>query len=189
MSTQRVRNLITKILKEDALSAKSTLKDYLATMESEGGTIGCMYDVDESVDALFLSSANMRKKFVECNPYVIQMDTTFSIEKGRYKLVAFCYRLDLSSNKTENAGFRLISNERDNNFNFVLSNFKLLNSREDYIFLVDKYFSSIDCIKTNFKEVVVLLCQFHLLKFMKNLIATALATVEIKGEMMTIFKS
>ena len=36
---------------------------------------------------------------------------------------------------------------------------------------------------------MVLLCQFHLLKFMKNLIATTLATVEIKGEMMAKFKS
>ena len=143
-------------------------------------------DADGSVDAMFLSSANMRKKFVESNPFVIQMDTTFSIEKGRYKLVAFCY-LDLSSDKTEIAGFGLISSENDTNFNFVLSHFKLLNNKDDYIFLVDKDFNSIDCVKTNFADVVVLLCQFHVLKFMKTLMATALATVEMKEEMMKKF--
>lgn len=37
----------------------------------KGGTIQCMFDDDDgSVDALFLLSANMRKKFLEYNPYV-----------------------------------------------------------------------------------------------------------------------
>lgn len=57
--------------KEDASLSKATLGDYLSKMESKGGTIQCMFDDDDgSVDALFLLSANMRKKFLEYNPYV-----------------------------------------------------------------------------------------------------------------------
>ena len=79
-------------------------------MENDGGTVRWTYDTDESIDSLFLCSAEMKKKFTECNPFVIQMDTTFNVEKGRYKLVAFCY-LDSHSNKSEIAAFALIAQE------------------------------------------------------------------------------
>ena len=59
----------------------------------------------------------MKKKFVEHNPFSIQMDTTFNIEEGKYKLVAFCY-LDVTSDRTEVAAFALVSAEGEANLNF-----------------------------------------------------------------------
>ena len=50
----------------------------------------------------------------------VQMDTTCNVEKGRDKLVAFCY---LNSNKIEIAALALIANEGESNFSFVLSEF------------------------------------------------------------------
>ena len=68
----------------------------------------------------------MKRKFIEHNPLSIQMDTTFNIEKGKYRLVAFCY-LDVPSNKTEVAAFALVANEGEGNFNFILSELRALN--------------------------------------------------------------
>ena len=130
----------------------------------------------------------MKKKFVEHNPFSIQMDTTLIIAEGKYKLVAFCY-LDLTSHKTEVAAFALMSAEGEGNFNFVLIELKRLNERNDYIFLVDKYFTGIETIKRIFPVATVLLSVFHVLKFMKTLISTALTTVEIKKDIFIKFRS
>ena len=164
---------------------RKSLQEFLSSMDEEGWT----FDTDDSVDSLFLSSVAMQKKFVDCNPFVIQMDTTFNVEKGRYKLVAFCY-LDSHSNKTEISAIALIANESDCHFTFILSEFKKLNNnRNDYIFLVDKDFHNIDCLLKIFELSTVLLCVFHVLKFMKDLVATAVATVEMMGDIFEKFKS
>ena len=74
------------------------------------------------------------------------MDTTFNIEEGKYKLVAFCY-MDVTCDQTEVAAFALVASQGEGNFNFVLSELKLLNVRDDYIFLVDKDFTAIETVK------------------------------------------
>lgn len=177
MSTQRVKNLIGKL--EKSTTIDKDLEDCLESIDSNGGTVKYTYDASGCVDALFISSGKMKQKFKEHNPLSIQMDTTFNIEEGKYKLVAFCY-LDMQSNKTEIAAFALIANESESNFYFILQELKSLNDREDYIFLVDKDFTGINTIKRTFSEVVVLLCAFHVLKFMRRLIATALTDADTK---------
>ena len=114
ISTQRLRNLIKKMLVTD--SNNETIEEFLTNMESDGGTVQWTSDSDESVNAIFLCSAKMKKEFIASSPNVIQMDTTFNIEKGRYKLVAFCY-LNSRSNKTEIAAVALIANEGESNTN------------------------------------------------------------------------
>ena len=92
---------------------------------------------------------------VSCSNNVIQKDTTFNVEKGDDKLVAFCY-LNSTSNKTEISPLALIVNEGEGNFNFLLSKFK--KETDNYIFLVDKYFNSNDCLKKIFCNVTVKWC-------------------------------
>ena len=72
----------------------------------------------------------MKKKIVEHNPFSIQMDTTFNIDQGKYKLVAFCY-LDMPSNKTEIAAIALVASEGEGNFNFILNELRMLNERDE----------------------------------------------------------
>ena len=125
-------------MKESNTENIASLEDLFSSIESNGGTIKYTYDCDGSVDSLFVYTTDMKRKFINSNPFSIQMDTTFNIDKGRYKLVALCY-LDVHSNKSEIAAFALIAQESDPNFTFVLSEFKKLNNtRNDYIFLVDK---------------------------------------------------
>ena len=185
-STQKIKNLITKLVTTDDTGGKN-LEDFLSSMDEEGGTVKFTYDTDGCVDSLFLSSAKMKKKFALINPFSIQVDTTFNIEEGRYKLVAFCY-LDVPCNKTEVAALAIIANEGEANFNFIFIELKALNNRNDYIFLVDKDFNSINCIERIFTEATILLCRFHVFKFLKTLVATAVTTVEIKNEIFAKFK-
>lgn len=187
MSTQRVKNLITKLITESSTHADA-LQECLDSIDSTGGTVKYTYDAEGCVDSLFISSAEMKKKFVEHNPFSIQMDTTFNIEEGKYKLVAFCY-LDLTCDRTEVAAFALVSAEGEGNFNFVLTELKGLNQRDDYIFLVDKDFTGIEAVKRTFPGATVLLCVFHVFKFMKTLISTAVTTVEIKKDIFLKFRS
>ena len=72
----------------------------------------------------------------------------------------------------EIAAVALIDNEGESNFTFVLSEFKKLNQRDDYIFLVNKDFNSIECLKTFFRNVTILLCSFYVLEFMRVLVST-----------------
>ena len=117
------------------------------------------------------------------------MDTTFNIEEGKYKLVAFCY-LDLTSDRTEVAAFALVAAEGESNFNFVLTELKSLNERNDYIFLVDKdFYTGIETVRSIFPGVVVLLCTFHVFKFMRSLITTALVKQEIEKDIFAKFRA
>lgn len=55
------------------------------------------------------------------------------------------------------------------------------------MFIVDKDFTQLASIRKNFPDAIILPCQFHALKFMKILIASA--TVEKKNELKKLFKN
>ena len=183
-----MKNLIAKLITNESIPHPDALQQCLESLDSDGGTVKFMYDGDGCVDSLFISSAKMKRKFVQHNPFSIQMDTTFNIEEGKYKLVAFCY-LDLTSDRTEVAAFALVAAEGESNFNFVLSELKSLNERNDYIFLVDKDFNGIETVRRIFPGVAVLLCTFHVFKFMKSLITTALTKQEVKKDIYEKFRA
>ena len=81
ITTQRLRNLISKFLREENSQNSSSLEEFLASVETIGGTVKWTYDCDNAVDAFFLCTAEMKKKFTESNPFSILMDTTFNIRK------------------------------------------------------------------------------------------------------------
>ena len=136
---------------------------------------------------MYISSKNMRKTFLSSELPVIQMGTTFEVEKGRNKLAAFCY-LNPTTNKTEIAALSMMSDETQENYDFVLSKFKTLCRREDIMFLVDKDFTNIESIKKAFSEVTILLCVFYVLKYMRTLISTAVTRVEKQEAIFRKFK-
>ena len=129
----------------------------------------------------------MKASLLKSDPPVIQMDTTFNIEKAQYKLTAFCY-LNPLTDKTEVAALALVSTESEENFDFVLSCFRSLNPVDEIVFLVDKDFTCIDSIKRTFPRATVLLCIFHVLKFVRSLFATAVVVVDKKKTMLQRFK-
>ena len=86
MSTQRIKNLISKLITDS--SSDKTLEEYLESMEAAGGTVKFTYDTDGCVDSLFISSAEMKKKFADLNPFSIQVDTTSSRKENINLLIS-----------------------------------------------------------------------------------------------------
>ena len=106
-------------------------------------------------------------RFFHPNPRLFKWTQHFEVEKGRYKLAAFCY-LNLTTNEPEIAALSMMSDETRENYDFVLSKFKTMCRRKDTIFHVDKDFTNIESIKKAFSEVTILLCVFHVLKYLRS---------------------
>ena len=97
----------------------------------------------------------------------------FEVKKKRRKRDDTSWRhsaLNPTTNKTEIAALAFMSDESQDNCNFVL--FKDLFKKDEIIFLVDKDSTNIDCIKKWFSKAIVLLCILHVLKFLRTLIST-----------------
>ena len=153
---------------------------FLQKIDEDGGQIELETDQSGEIKSLFISSKIMRDAFSSTNPPLIQVDTSFNVDKARYKIAAFCY-LNLTTNKTEIAAIAYIADETASSLDFVFGNFSdLCNNSKDKMFIVDKDFTQIGSIKKHFPMSIILLCQFHTLKYMRTLMATALATVEQK---------
>ena len=129
-----MKNLLSKFVTDQ--NTGKLLEEFLSTMGDDRGTVKFTYDDEGAVDSLFLVSTKTKKKFVDLDLLSIQLDTTFNIEEGRYKLVAFCYH-DVQCNKTEVAALAIISAEEDKNFTFIFTEFKNLNDKDVVSVLID----------------------------------------------------
>ena len=189
VTIQKIKNLVAKIkpLISDEDSQKKFL-DFLVGIEEEGGVIEWNLDPDQTVKALFITSSKMKSAFRNNNPPVVQLDTSFNMEKAQYKVAAFAY-LDPNSMKTELAAFSFLSEESALCFEFILTSFSKICVCQDLIFLIDKDFTEISSLKKIFPISTVLLCIFHALKYMRTLISTALARQEKKTEIFGQFKT
>ena len=130
----------------------------------------------------------MKSALTSSDPTVIQLDTTFGIDKAHYKLISFCY-MNPATNKTEIAALTVISGETEEHFNFVLKCFREVFDKNDPIFLVDKDFTCISSLLEIFPNATILLCIFHVIKFVRTLISTALVIVDKKKVILQKFKA
>ena len=93
LTTQQLKNLISKFLKTNNFDDDHNLEQFLQNIDEHGGDIDWIDDSDGSIKVMYISSKNMRNAFLSSEPLVVQMDTTFEVEKGQYKLATFCYLL------------------------------------------------------------------------------------------------
>ena len=185
-TTQKLRNLMSK-LKPPGASDDTTLETFLLQIDDEGGKIEYDTCANGDIKTLFVASKTMIDSFSSSDPPLIQVDLSFDVDKARYKIAAFCY-LNPTTNKTEIAAIAYTADETAESLDFIFQNFSVLCANPDKIFIVDKDFTQLDSIKRHFPGCTVLLCQFHTLKYMRTLLATALATVEKKTELFAQFK-
>ena len=134
-----------------------------------------------------LSSLKMKNAFRSSDPPLIQVDTTFEIEAARYKVMAAVY-LNPTTNKSELTFLALMCDETNETVEFALKAFKKICLRFTLIFMVDKDFGQILVLNSVFPGSRILLCNFHAIKFMRTLIASAPIVVETKTEILTQFK-
>ena len=188
VSVIKLKNLIQRIMPaEGPEETKKAFGAFLENIERDGGVVEWIDDVDKRMKAMFITSSKMKAAFRACNPPLIQTDTSFEIEKARYKLAAFCY-LDTNMDKTGIAAFALMSEESKECFEFVFEQLSKLCCRQDLMFIIDKDFTEMSSIKKVFPTSIILLCVFHCLKFMRTLFSTIPGVVELKEEVMDQFK-
>ena len=126
----------------------------------------------------FISTKEMLSLFQETRPPLIQVDATYHMDRNNYKLVGFCY-LDCNTNSTVTAAVGLVDIENYSNFDFLFSELKkLAGDHEGFTLMVDKDFKQIACLEKVFPSSRICLCTFHVIKYMKEVIATACIPVE-----------
>jgi len=161
----------------------------LEKVEEESGTVNPVLDKDGNVSVLFMSTKTMREAFREFACETAQIDTNFDIDSSKCKLCAFCY-LHPTTNKSEFCALTFLSDETAKTFEAAFLLFKTVCCVPPAVIFVDnKDFNEINVLKKVFPSAAILLCNFHVIKYVKNLIATALVKVEVKDEIMTYFKS
>ena len=169
------------------MSNKETFETFLRELDEEGGKIEYVADEKGDIKTFFVASKTMIESFVASDPPLIQVDLPFDVDKARYKIAALCY-LNPTTNATEIAAIAYTDDETAVRLDFVFRNFTDICTNTDKIFIVDKDFTQMESIKKHFPDCTVLLCQFHTLKFMRTLFATALVKVEKKTELYSKFK-
>ena len=99
ISIQKLKNALAKTKGED-LDDGVDFGDFLEDLETNGGDVDWREDPDGSIGCMTFSSNKMKNAFRSSNPPLVQLDTTFSVEKARYKVMAVVYlTLPLTSRK------------------------------------------------------------------------------------------
>ena len=126
VSVSKIKNLLIKLAPSQCAD-RVMFEQFLQNIWEIGGRIDWQSDPDGSIKAFFIVSTTMKSALLASNPTVIQLGTSFGIDKAQYKLTAFCY-LNPLINKTEIVA--LLETESEENFNFILGtiNFSLLGS-------------------------------------------------------------
>ena len=152
---------------QEALSA-------LKSVEDQGGVCDCKFDKDK-ISSIFVSTSSMISNLKAHRPDLVLLDTTFGTNVDKYKLAMFVYPCR-RTNRTRVAAFAFLSDERDANVGFMLQQFHSL--YQPKYFFVDKDFHQLRMLKRIFLESTVFLCIFHVLKYMRSVIATLNAPVD-----------
>ena len=169
ITIQKLKNMMSKI---PGLDSKLDAPKFFENLELEGGNIEWELDPDGTVKCISLCSSKMKNAYKTSDPPLVQVDTTFNIESAQYKVMAVVY-LNPTTDKSELAHISILSDESKPNIEFAIRSFKKICNREDLVFIVDKDFNQINVIKNEFSKAIVLLCNFHTLKWMKSIFATA----------------
>ena len=182
ITPKKVRNLVAVDDEDEEIA------DLVTEIREGGGTCNWEKSDDGGVTAMYVSSKYMKKQFVKVNPPLIQIDTTFHVEQNNYKLCGFCY-LDPHTDKSNLAGLGLMEAETCENFEYTFREIQrdMGGGREDIIFIIDKDFKEEDTLRKVFPFCVILYCRFHVIKYMKSIVATALIPVHEKHPIIARF--
>ena len=121
---------------------------------------------------LTVTTAEMKKAFMGSDPSILNCDTTFNFESSGYKLSSFLY-LNHVTGKGEVGQLAFMSDEGAEAVEFAFSTFRRICGKDPPVLMVDKDFNEINIMKKVFPTSRIILCWFHVLKWWKNLLATA----------------
>ena len=173
ISSSHVRYTMKKVKGPD--HDDEELDIFLLKIEEEGGKIEILEDINKKLRGLTIQTIKMAKAYSGAKPTVVLFDTTFGFNQEGYKMSAFSYTNPVS-NKGEIAMLIFLADEGAEALEFAFQSFKKATVQDPSCFMVDKDFNGLLTIAKIFPNSTPLLCQFHVLKYLKTLVSTARAS-------------
>ena len=176
--------------------SQEELASFLKKVENDGGKIEILRNEEnQSVRVLTVQSKEMRRAYLGANPTVVLFDTTYGFCEEGYKMSGFCYSNDLTSHG-ELGQLVFLADEGVESLEFAFQSFQKSIITCPKFFMIDKDFNEIRTIEKVFKSSTILLCQFHVLKYLKTIINTSRAAsgsdvivdIERKLNLMTLVR-
>ena len=164
-----LHNLLQKItqLSRGGLSEDEILINTLKDFSSVAGNYCTVHQDSNSVAKTISITSNHMIKMFDMFPEVVLVDTTFNTNKNGYKL--FSMMIHDSFGKGQHVQHSLMERETKSCFRNAFDHFKKYNDYSKIkVFITDKDFTEIECLEQNFPSARVLLCQFHVLKWLKQ---------------------
>ncbi|POM61588.1 hypothetical protein PHPALM_29374, partial [Phytophthora palmivora] len=175
-----VQNLVLKLKaraqRDGPSSSDKRLKKWMKEFGAQSGNVGRIFldDVGNKrvATCITLQTKHMRDMF-EQFPEVLLIDATHGTNRSNYKV--FSFMAHDTFGKGQFVQHALLHNERYETLLTAIEEFKTNNpawSRLQCV-LVDKDFTELSVLKAAFPGVTVLLCQFHVLKYLREEIASS----------------
>ena len=195
LTTDHVRYVMRKVSGPD--QSREQLAKLLKKIEDDGGTVEILKQRgSDVVRVLTIQTKEMKRAFLGATPTVVLFDTTFGFCDEGYKMSGFCYSNNLTGHG-ELAQLVFLADEGSESLQFAFQSFRRSVLSDPKFFMIDKDFTEIQTIKKVFVNSSILLCQFHVLKYMKTLVSTSRAAsgsgekvdIEKKSILMTSFRA
>ena len=176
-----------KGLKDGDNEGHEKLQELLAQVVEEGGHVNKLDNKDGTVRVLTVITKEMKQAYISINPSIIQIDTTYQFEVSGYKLCCIVY-LNAATGRGEVGMMAFMEDESWDAYDFAFRTFKECICEDPSVIMIDKDFSELKALSLVFIQSTILLCWFHVLKWMKGIIHTAMTDLDHQSMIMESFR-
>ena len=171
ISTNHVRYMMSKL--KSPANDNEELNVFLEKVVEEGGNVEILMDKGK-VRVLTVQTSQMRKAYLGISPNIVSVDTTFNFNSEGYKMSSFAYCNPVTT-KGEVGQLAFMADEGAEALEFAFKAFRKTIVQDPSYIMVDKDFTELSVLAKVFPNSIALLCQFHVMKYMKTLVSTAQA--------------
>ena len=118
ITIQKLKNVLRNKVPSDDPEDDVNFEEFFEGIENEGGEVDWEEDPDGTVRCMTFASNKMKNAFRSSGVPLVQLDTTFEMEKARYKVLATVY-LNPTTNKSEVAFLALLCDESKPNVEYL----------------------------------------------------------------------
>lgn len=188
LTNKDLYNFKSKILQSNLKSQNEELcnwiDDFLAS--NNRNTAHLKVNSDQILDGIYIQSAYMKEWFQKY-PEIIHIDSTFKINVENFQLfICLAQNANLHGVPVAYCFMRASTAE---NLDFFYSNLSKLNDlHETKAVIVDKDWNNIDRLTIYFTTARILLCTFHVLKYLKSYIDKLVMQPNVKQQLMNLVR-
>lgn len=170
LSDKDIENIKDTIMKDkNDKPEDEKIADFLNELKQNDAIIEYKKNEDDELEAVFLIT-NKQLNWYNKYAQMVHIDATFKVNKENYILYVF-----LSQDSYLHGlpvAYCLLKRENRENMQFMYESF-IKNLNKDIIenIMIDKDLQNIDLLKKYFPEANILLCTFHVIKYLKGVVA------------------